>query len=62
MNDNASCHTGKSVKVFVGTVALLVLPSPRNSPDVECSNVTRLLKENTTKAHKNIDDAWQNRC
>lgn len=39
MHDKAPCHTAKSIKTFMGTVSLRVLPWQGNSPDVNAIEV-----------------------
>lgn len=69
MHDSAPCHKAKSVRNFLDSVNLAVLPWPGNSPDLNAiENVWNVLKsvvysrENKTIAQlkANIEDVWQN--
>ena len=60
MQDNAPCHTAKSVKTFLSEKGVTVMESPAQSPDRNpIQNVWKLLKERAEKQNpRNVKELW----
>ena len=60
MQDNAPCHTAKSVKTFLSDENVTVMDWPAQSPDINpIQNVWKLLNEQSKKRNpSNVDELW----
>ena len=62
MQDNALCHTVKSIKTFLSEADLTVMEWPAQSPDMNLiENVWKLLNERAkVKNPGNVEELWTN--
>ena len=60
MQDNAPCHTAKSIKKFLSEENVTVMDWPAQSPDMNpIENVWKLLNERSKKQNpSNVDELW----
>ena len=62
MQDNAPCHTAKSVKTFLSEEDVTVMEWPAQSPDMNpIENVWKLLNERAKEKNpRNVEELWTN--
>ena len=62
MQDNAPCHTAKSVKIFLSEEDVIVMEWPAQIPDMNpIKNVWKLLNERAKKKNpRNVEELWTN--
>ena len=60
MQDNATCHTAKSIKTFFAKENMTVMDWPPQSPDLNSiENVWKLLNERSNKRNpSNVNELW----
>ena len=60
MQDNAPCHTTKSVKTFLSEADSTVMERPAQSPDINpIENVWKLLNERAKEKNpRNVEELW----
>ena len=61
MQDNAQCHTAKSVKTFLSEEDITVMEWPTQSPDMNpIENVRKLLNERAKEGNPRNVELWTN--
>ena len=62
MQDNAPCHTAKSVKTFLSEEDVTAMEWPAESPDMNpIENVWKLLNERAKEKNpRNVEELWTN--